>query len=414
MTEMNAAGLIEVAGSKSIMARALIISSFVEGKTIISNMPDCEDTTELIRALRNLGFFIRISDSLCEIEPGMHDDRALELRFDGSATAMRFMLARLAVTPNVVARIQLDPQLVKRPHTELIDALKKSGADIEIDIERSIFIVKGKKLERLHLETSGEVSSQYVSAMMLAAPLTEEGCEIALSPSQVSLPYIRMTAGVMRDFGVVVEHRDRRVYVPGNQRYNAPDVCVIEPDASTAAFWAIASLMTGNARPIMFPARDSLQGDARFIDVLERMGAKAIRGGSTVRVHAESLHGIGVDMRDMPDCVPPLVVLALIADSPSMIAGVRHLRWKESNRIERLVEEVGRIGGAIRLSGDGIIVEPLQDSPQETMIHTGHDHRIAMAFAILALRFPQVTVDDPVCVCKSCRDFWEKRKRFQP
>ena len=401
--------IIDVTGSKSIMLRALSIAGFGDRPIRIENASDCEDVREMLEALRVLGVRYRFDEGCLEIEKVAEflQDR-VQLRFKGSATALRILIARLAVMEGIQVEIALSPELARRPHGELLDAFH--GVRL-LDDGKTIEIV-GHRMGRLRLHTEGTVSSQYVTAMMLAAPCTDEGFELRIPEYQVSLPYIHMTVRVMHDFGVDVSIDGETIRVMGNQAYRCPDRYAIEPDASTAAFWLVASLIAGREVVVRYPGPDSVQGDARFLDVLKRMGVEIERCGGGMLAKAESIHGIDVDMRDMPDCVPPLVVLALCADSTTRIRGVGHLRWKESDRIERTVTQVGRIGGRIDYEDERLIVHPLDRQPRPVVVETGSDHRIAMMFAVLALRYPQIDIDDRVCVGKSCRSFWLKIRKI--
>ncbi len=395
---------IEVAGSKSIMARVLMIAGFETKSIRIKNPAVCDDTQELLDAFETLGVRYQKYDNYLEIQPFKYPLESPDsLCFNGSATALRFMIARLAVINGLEVEITLSEKLAGRPHRELIDALpgttvSEDGASIKI---------KGQHINRLELNSSGSISSQYVSAMMLAAPFTEHGFKMTIPESQVSMPYIEMTARVMRDFGANVTYADDLIHVPGRQKYRLPDIYEIEPDASTAAFWLVGGLIVERAVPIRYPSVDSLQGDARFLDVLSRMGARIERCDRCVKAIPERMHGIDVDMRDMPDCVPPLVMLALRMKNRTRISGIGHLRWKESNRIERLVSQVRRIGGKIAFENDTLIIDPLEKLLDTVIIETGSDHRIAMAFAILGLRCKNIEIDDLGCVSKSCDNFWK-------
>ncbi len=401
--------IIDVTGSKSIMLRVLSIAGFGDRPIRIENASDCEDVREMLEALRVLGVRYRFDNGRLEIEPvaEFSQDR-VQLRFNGSATALRILVARLAVMEGVYVEIELSRELARRPHAELLDAFH--GVNL-LDDGKTIEIV-GRRKKRLRLHTEGTVSSQYVTAMMLAAPCTDEGFELRIPESQVSLPYIHMTARIMRDFGADVFIDGETIRVMGNQAYRCPDRYTIEPDASTAAFWLVASLIAGREVVVRYPDPHSVQGDARFLDVLMRMGVEIERYEGGVSVRARDTRGIEVDMRDMPDCVPPLVALALCADSTTRIRGVGHLRWKESDRIERTVTQAGRIGGRIDYGDERLIVHPLDRQPEPVVVETGSDHRIAMMFAVLALRYPQIDIDDRVCVEKSCRSFWLKIRKI--
>ncbi len=395
---------IEVAGSKSIMIRILLIAGLGETPIRIENPADCADTQELLDALQTLGAHYRFVDGCLEIKPVKEVPTGLiAMHFEGSATALRLMIARLAVMDGVHAAIGLSHELARRPHGELFDALP----GVTFDRSSATIEIHGCRIKRLHLTTKGNVSSQYISAMMLAAPFTEDGFDMRIPEDQVSRPYLDITAGVMRDFGVDVSIEDGVIDVPGGQEYVYPKRYEIEPDASTAAFWLVASLITGREVVVRYPKCDSRQGDARFLDVLKGMGVNFRRWERGVSVNVDRLRGIDVDMRDMPDCVPALVSLALHADSATRIAGIGHLRWKESDRIERIVTQVRRIGGMIEYSAETLVVSPLSKPPRPVVIETGSDHRIAMMFAALALRYPSIEIDDRMCVRKSCGNFWD-------
>jgi 3-phosphoshikimate 1-carboxyvinyltransferase len=290
----------------------------------------------------------------------------------------------------------------------LHDALASLGATLHPEGEwgRLPVVVEARALRGGLLDMPGDVSSQFVTALMLVGPATAEGIEIHLTTPLVSRPYLRITAEVMRAFGIPdVSVDEQRVSVaPG--RYRRCDYSV-EPDASSASYlWAAAAVTGGR---VLVPGFGSapLQGDVAFVDLLARMGAEVDRRPEGIAARGTgALRGIDVDMADCSDTVPTLAAVACFADTPTRITGVGFIRTKETDRIGSLVTELRRCGVDAEEAPDGLEIRPTPGAPRAARIRTYHDHRMAMAFALLGLRVPGIEIEDPDVVVKSYPGFW--------
>ncbi|MBI4569628.1 MAG: 3-phosphoshikimate 1-carboxyvinyltransferase, partial [Planctomycetes bacterium] len=337
-----------------------------------------------------------------------------ELFVAGAGTAMRFLTAALALGRGPY-RIDGDARLRQRPIAPLALALRALGAGVEFadDGERPPLVVRGP-LRGGAVTVTGAVSSQFLSALLLAAPCAPGGAAIEIEGPLVSRPYVDMTLAVMAAFGAGGrwETASRLVVPPGGAGYTAAEYHV-EPDASSASYFLAAAAVTGGEVTVEGIGRDSIQGDARFVDVLEAMGARVDQNGVETRVHGPAvgaaLRGVDVNLAAMPDTAPTLAAIAPFAASPTRVRGCASLRLKESDRIAALVAGLARLGVQAEATEDGFIVHP--GAPHAGEIDPRGDHRLAMAFALVGLRVPGVRVREPECVGKSFPGFWPRWER---
>ena len=405
---------VALAGSKSITNRALLCATLAAGRSELRGASSSDDSLAMAACVARLGanvaidadeaqgVDIRVDGTAGALRPGPVD---LDCRLAG--TTARFVTA-LVTLGRGAYRIDGAPPLRARPMAPLHDALaalgtrlRPAGAPGHLPV-----VVEATGLEGGRVAMAGDVSSQFVTALMLVAPLTHRGIEIEVTTDLVSRPYLDITANVMRRFGAAdVSLGDRRVSVaPGG--YRAADV-PIEPDASSASYlWAAAAITGGRIAVPGFGA-SPVQGDAAFVDVLERMGAEVRRDGDSIEVRGTGdLRGIEVDLRDLSDTVPTLAVVAACASGPTRITGIGFIRAKETDRIAAVAAELRRCGVGVDEETDGLRVRPRSGGPHGARIRTYQDHRIAMAFAVLGLRTGGVEIEDPDVVDKSFPGFW--------
>ncbi|MGB8860052.1 MAG: 3-phosphoshikimate 1-carboxyvinyltransferase [Ilumatobacteraceae bacterium] len=400
--------VIEVPGSKSVASRALVCAALAEGESVLQGVPDGDDTEAMLDCLRALGLETERAGAEVRIAGGRRTFRrgpvTLPARLAG--TTSRFVTALAALGPGPYT-IDGYPPLRNRPMAPLHDALVAMGVQVRptegwghlpVTVQGPADIT----LDEVSLR--GDVSSQYLTALMLIAPYFPEGLRFVLTTPLVSRPYIRITAAVMEAFGVPgVELGDRIITVPPG-RYTAREY-TIEPDASSAGYPLAAAAICGGKVRVPGLTNRSLQGDATFCHVLARMGCVVVQdeSGTTVSRYGP-LHGIAINMIDLSDLVPTLAVVAAFADSPTDIHGVSFIRNKESDRLSDLCAEL-RIAGIDAVdNADGLIVHP--SSAHTATLATHHDHRLAMAFALLGLGASGIIVEDPDVVSKSWPDFW--------
>lgn len=406
---------VRVPPSKSIANRALVCAALVDGDSEIVGLAPGDDTTAMIDCLASLGVAIAIEErdgtpvGLVAGTGGDLPHGPLELHAGLAGTTSRFVTA-LAALGRGPYTIDGHPPLRERPMAPLHDSLTALG----------VHIVPGEQWGRLPVTISGppggadaivmpgDVSSQYVTALMLIAPHVPGGIKLGLSTKLVSRPYIDLTRTVMAAFGVTdVEIAARHVFVAAGDY--EPTSFAVEPDASSASYPLGAAAMVGGAVRVAGLGSSSAQGDARFAGLVERMGCTVTLGSDhtvVMRRRDEPLRGIDVDMADMSDLVPTVAVLATQAVTPTRITGVGFIRHKESDRLGDLATELGKTGADISVEDDGLLVRPT-DLLSGARLETHHDHRLAMAFGILGLAVDGVEVCDPDVVSKSWPGFWD-------
>jgi 3-phosphoshikimate 1-carboxyvinyltransferase len=246
---------------------------------------------------------------------------------------------------------------------------------------------------------AGHISSQFLSGLLMAAPLMEQGLRVTLTSPLVSVPYVTMTLAVMRTFGVSADglEVEPAAYQPAD--------LAIEPDASAAAYFFAAAAISGGRVSVEGLGAGSIQGDVAFVDILERMGARVVRDAERITVTGSgTLHGVEVDMADISDTAQTLAAVAVFADAPTRIGGIGFIRGKESDRIGDLATELRRAGIGVEVDEDGLTVTPGTVRP--TRFHTYDDHRMAMSLALLGLRAPGIEIEDPGCVAKTYPEFF--------
>ena len=408
-------GIVAVPGSKSIANRALVAAALAHGDSRLTNVPDGDDTAAMVRCLADLGVRIEAAHNgfvLVGGGGGHLDPRTSRLDARLAGTTSRFVTALAALADRPVT-IDGDPPLRTRPMGELHEALGRLGAHIAYGEApgRLPVTVTGPLRRGGTVRLRGDVSSQFVTALMLVGPLLDGGVHIELTSPLVSLPYVRLTAAVMAEFGVadVEVAADRVVVAPG--RYVGATFAV-EPDASSASYpWAIAA-GCGGSLTVAGLRRDSGQGDIAVVELLAAMGCTVTfdeRSTTVARSPEHPLLGIDVDMAATSDLVPTIAALATMASTPTTIRGVGFIRAKESDRLGDLVDELAKTGANVHETTDGLRVDPLPDGAgglHGAVLNTHHDHRLAMAFAVLGACVDGISIDDPSVVAKSWPGFW--------
>ncbi|MBN2461948.1 MAG: 3-phosphoshikimate 1-carboxyvinyltransferase [Candidatus Cloacimonetes bacterium] len=408
---MNLRGSIIPEGSKSILNRVLIISSFLDRQIRIVNTSACDDVQDMLLNLHKIGLHSRTSKNQLILSPDAPVSEKGYFFVKDSATAFRFLLARLSIIPGYYSRIKAGSQLWQRPHGQIVEALQKLGVFVEK--KSGEFTVTGSFLNGGRVTVPSDVSSQFISALLLIAPHFREGLELVLTGIAVSRPYLDMTLKIMADFGITGQQREDIIAVNPGQVYQWQPDYVVEPDVSSACyFWALGALNRGEIA-VGGISPGSIQPDIQFLSVLRSMGADVNISADKIVVRNAVLKGVQVDMRNMPDQVPTLAVLSLFASSPTVIRGIQHLRYKESDRIAGLLEQLGRLGVKISYQEGEMCIEPLSKAPNSRQLDPGGDHRLAMSFALLTRVFPMVSIKDPVVVNKSYPRFWRDLASLQ-
>ncbi len=398
--------------SKSLTHRALVAAALARGTSRIRRPLLCEDTLYTVEGLRRLGVPVEIKEGEMAVHgtdghfPEVSPPPTLFL--GNSGTSFRFLLALAALGPGE-RLLTGSPRMGQRPIGDLCRALETLGTRVTF-LKREGFPpvrIHGRGLSGGRIRLPGDKSSQFVSALLLAAPCALTNVEITVPDGLVSKPYVDLTTAVMARFGVEVNrHGYARFRVPAPQHFRAADFTV-EGDVSSASYFWAAAAVTGNAvttAPV--DPRHTLQGDIRFLDTLEAMGCAVERGTERITVRGGPLRAVHVDMAAMPDLVPTLAAVALFARGRTRIRNVAHLRLKESDRLKAVAGEWRRLGAGVEEFPDGLAIDgnrPLR--PALTLAHD--DHRIAMSLAVIALRIPGLRIEGTGCVAKSFPGFWE-------
>lgn len=406
---------IQVPGSKSITNRAMILAALCGRSDIdckLNNWLDSEDTWVMLQCLEALGFSIitRRSEAwirICGDRTGnIIPNQQADLFVGNSGTTMRFLTAMLALGHG---RYRLDgvPRMRERPIQDLLDALGPLGVKAYSEKQNGCppVIIEANGLAGGRVKIKGNVSSQFLSGLLMASPFAESDVQIEVDGPLVSVPYVDMTLAMMRQFNLKVEHEDRRSFhIPGQQRGGVEDY-TIEPDASAASYFYAAAAITGGTITVPRLGTNSLQGDVRFVDLLEQMGCRVERSANAITVHGGPLRGIDVDMNDISDTVMTLAAVACFAEGPTTIRNVAHIRHKETDRIAALATELRRIGAGVDERDDGLTIHP---APLHgAVIQTYDDHRMAMSLALVGLKVPGIIIDNPACVAKTYPRFFE-------
>ena len=398
---------VAVPGSKSIANRALVCASLASGTSALSNVPDGDDTTALLAAIERLGVAVSFGEDRAVVHGHGAAWPAARLHAGLAGTTSRFLTALVSLGSRPIT-IDGDPPLRSRPFGPLLDALSQLRVDIEYGEQPGhlpLTITGPPQGSTVSLR--GDVSSQFVSALMMIGPVLPNGLVIELTSPLVSVPYVDLTTRVMGWFGIdpIERTHDRIAVAPGTY---APADVAIEPDASSASYPLALAAVAGGRVTIGGLGLRPLQGDARFADLLALMGCGVIRTASSVTVESgRELRGIDADMSDISDLVPTLAVVAACASSPTRIRGVGFIRAKESDRLGDLTNELRRLGVDIDETDDGLEIRPSAGAWHGGRVDTHHDHRLAMAFGVLGSRIGDVEIADPDVVSKSWPDFWQ-------
>ncbi len=401
---------VSLPGSKSITNRALVCAGLAEGESELHGVLFADDTEAMLGCLHELGIGLVLDRAGDRVDvrgvAGKPPTQGALLDARLSGTTSRFMLPVAALSHATVV-IDGDEPLRVRPMADLLDALARLGAQLDPLGESGHLPVRmgADGLEGGEVTVRGDVSSQFLSGLLLAGPCMRHGLQVRVDGPLVSVPYVRMTLAVMAEFGASWQWDDDLITVePSGYRPLAR--YRIEPDASAASYFFAAAAITGGRVRVDGLCADSLQGDVAFVDALESMGARVERGDDHIQVTGTgTLVGVDVDFKDISDTAQTLAVVAPFATSPTTIRGIGFIRGKETDRIAAVVAELRRCGIDAEELEDGIRIHP--GEPKAATIRTYHDHRMAMSFAVLGLRASGITVADPGCVAKTFPTFWE-------
>ena len=411
-----------VPGSKSVTNRALILAALAEGTTMIENVLESDDTRRMREGLAELGIAIRDYQAP---RPGGGTAPALvvdggrsrlrpptaPLFIGNSGTTVRFLAALAALVPGPVTLVG-DEHMAKRPLQDLIDGMAQLGVHIDCATGCPPLTVHGGRLPGGRVMMRGDRSSQYFSALLMAAGLAEGDIEVHIQGTLVSRPYVEMTRRMVADFGGLIEDgadggfRVRRCRAYRGRSY------AVEPDASSASYPFAAACATASRITVPGLSPTSLQGDYAFVEVLRRMGAEVtVAGGATTVAGPQRLRGVDVDMHHISDTVMTLAAIAPLADGPTTIRNIANIRIKECDRLAATVAELRRLGQHVEHGEDWLTIHPRQ--LESATVQCYGDHRMAMSFAVLGLARAGIAIGDPACSAKTYPGFWDDLERIR-
>ncbi len=405
-------GVVTLPGSKSLSNRVLLLSALTEGSTRVHNLLDSDDTRYMIEALQALGISLEVLDdrTSCVVSSsgGPFPTESGELFLGNAGTAIRPLCAALCLGRGVFI-VSGGASMQKRPIDDLVDALRQLGARIEYlsIVGRPPLRITAAGLRGNRVSVDGSTSSQFLTALLIVAPLMEQELLIEVTGDLVSKPYVDLTLDVMKRFGVSVENSGYRSFrIPGGQRYQSPGDVLVEGDASSGTYFLSASAIRGGTVRVLGVGSDSVQGDVLHAEVLEKMGAVVTRGSDWIEVTRGELRGIDVDLGHIPDAAMTVAVTALFAKGRTAIRNVHNWRFKETDRLAAMATELRKVGAEVIEGEDFLeIVPPAQI--RSATIDTYDDHRIAMCFSLAALGNAEITISDPGCVSKTFPDYFE-------
>jgi len=399
-----------VPGSKSIAHRALVCAALARGDSTLKGLPDGDDTQAMLQGLMMLGATFSLDGADAHIQGSIDLNRTDAITVDANlaGTTARFLTAVGALRRSPIT-VTGNASLRSRPMKDLHLALEQLGAIVSWQNEKYCLPVTVQRGESYShsVQVAADTSSQFVTSLMLIAPMFEHGLTIELTGDVISLPYIAMSASVMKSFGANVRISDNRIIVIGGGGYVGCQFAV-EPDASSASYPLAAAAVLGGRVRVEGMRTDMLQGDGRFVDVLRRMGCDISEDNTGITVGRDankSLQGVDIDMSEISDLVPTLAIVAMFAKTPTRIRNVGFIRNKESDRIGDLAREMRGLGANVVEYEDGLEISP--QGLHGGTCDTHHDHRIAMAFGVAGLKLPGVIIDQPSVVSKSWPQFWE-------
>ena len=401
----RAAGTVRLPGSKSISNRVLLLAALAQGETEVTGLLDADDTRVMRDALSALG--VRFQAGKVVGVGGVFPVKQAELSLGNAGTAFRPLTAALALSGGEY-RLSGVPRMHERPIRDLIDALRAIGARIDYTGKEGYppLAIHPGKINASVVKVRGEVSSQFVTALLMALPLLQKESTVEIAGELISKPYVEITLNVMRRFGIDVS-RDawRSFHIPA-ARYKSPGKIFVEGDASSASYFLAAGALGGGPVRVEGVGRGSIQGDVRFTEVLEKMGAEVRMEDDAIEVRGKGkLRAIDMDMNHIPDAAMTAAVLALFADGKSTIRNIGSWRVKETDRIAAMATELRKLGATVEEGRDYLSITPAPLRPN-VAIDTYDDHRMAMSFSLVSLGGIPVRMNDPSCVAKTFPDYF--------
>jgi 3-phosphoshikimate 1-carboxyvinyltransferase len=417
-------GTVKLPGSKSISNRTLLLAALAEGTTLVKDLLDSDDTRRMLEALDALGVRCERQgetlDYLVYGTGGHLPVKKADLFLGNAGTAFRPLTAALALMDGEYT-LRGVPRMHERPIGDLVDALHALGADISYQGNAGYppLAIKPWRNPRDHqpglrTKVRGDVSSQFLTALLMALPLSGEDVRIEVVGELISKPYIEITLNLMRRFGVLVERRGwSEFHIPAQQHYLSPKTVHVEGDASSASYFLAAGALGGGPVRVEGVGRDSIQGDVRFAETLAQMGALVAMGDDWIEssgpvvAKGGKLRAIDADLNYIPDAAMTIAVLALFAEGETVIRNVASWRVKETDRLAAMATELRKVGATVEEGPDYLRITPPAQLTPNAVIDTYDDHRMAMCFSLVAVGGTPITINDPKCVGKTFPEYFD-------
>ena len=412
-------GTVNLPGSKSLSNRALLLAALAKGETRLTNLLDSDDVKHMLNALTALGVNYHLSEckTICTVQGNagaLNSNKALELFLGNAGTAMRPLCAALCLGKGEFV-LTGEPRMEERPIAHLVDSLRQAGADITYLKNDGYppLTIKADSLNGGNIEVDGSVSSQFLTALLMTMPLANTDSVIKIKGELVSKPYIDITLHIIEQFGVTITHKNYESFtVKGNQTYIAPGNFLVEGDASSASYFLAAGAIKGGKVKVTGIGKKSIQGDIRFADILERMGASIEWGDDYIACSSNgTLKAVNMDMNHIPDAAMTIATTALFAEGDTCMTNIYNWRVKETDRLSAMATELRKVGAVVEEGEDFIRISP-PEKLNHAAIDTYDDHRMAMCFSLVSLSDTPVTINDPKCTSKTFPDYFEQFKQI--
>ncbi len=405
-------GEVQLPGSKSLSNRILLLAALAEGDTRVNNLLDSADVTHMLNALTELGvdYDLGADRRTCLVRGVGGPFKAVsgELFLGNAGTAMRPLTAALCLGQGSFT-LTGEPRMYERPIKDLVDALAQIGAQVDYlrDEGYPPLKINAKGLTGGRVSIRGNISSQFLTALLMAAPLAKQDLEIVIDGELVSKPYIDITVHSMKLFGVeVINDNYQRFIVKAGQTYRSPGEVMVEGDASSASYFLAAAAIAGGTIRVYGVGSESVQGDKAFAEVLGKMGAKVTYGPTWIEVTKGSLKGVDLDLNAIPDAAMTIATTALFAEGTTAIRNVYNWRVKETDRLSAMATELRKLGAEVIEGEDYIEITP-PAKIQSAAIDTYDDHRMAMCFSLAAFGESPITINDPGCTRKTFPEYFD-------
>ncbi|MGI2108789.1 3-phosphoshikimate 1-carboxyvinyltransferase [Shewanella frigidimarina] len=405
-------GEINIPGSKSISNRVLLLATLAKGSTTLTNLLDSDDIRYMLASLKQLGIRYTLSEDKTECvvegnEGPISSASAQSLFLGNAGTAMRPLCAALTLGQGEFT-LTGEPRMEERPIGDLVDALRQLGADVTY-LKNDGFpplTINATGLNGGDVEIAGDLSSQFLTALLMVAPLTKDSVNIKIKGELVSKPYIDITIALMKQFGVeVINHQYQRFEIKAGQHYLSPGKVLVEGDASSASYFLAAGAIKGGEVKVTGVGRLSIQGDVKFADALAQMGADIEWGDDYIIARKSTLTAIEMDMNHIPDAAMTIATAALFATGTTKLTNIYNWRIKETDRLAAMATELRKVGAIVEEGHDYITITPPAEL-NTAAIDTYNDHRMAMCFSMMAFADCGITINDPDCTSKTFPDYF--------